>query len=189
MVLRRGRVPAGRSSAFLLALPELHDALGPDPAAALGVAGSAITSGLAASWLPGWLLAVDPAAVLDASASTASGAAPDAANAAAATAAAAAAAAALSSEAFEEAAFDSMGRDLLMFLGATSAVVPLCRALGASPVLGFLAAGVVLGPAGFGLFSDLSIDNKVRGRASLYFFLSPYSLLYLCYHMPYSGRY
>ena len=32
-------------------------------------------------------------------------------------------------------------------------------------VLGFLAAGLALGPAGFGMFSDLSVDGKVAPGA------------------------
>lgn len=66
--------------------------------------------------------------------------------------------------------FDAAGRDLLIFLGATSAVVPLCRKINISPVLGFLAAGVILGPAGFGVFADLGVDNKV-GEIGILFLL------------------
>ena len=54
---------------------------------------------------------------------------------------------------------------MLIFLAATSAVVPACRAVDVSPVLGFLAAGLALGPAGFGMFSDLSVDGKVAPGA------------------------
>jgi Kef-type K+ transport system membrane component KefB len=35
-------------------------------------------------------------------------------------------------------------------------IVPFFKALDASPVLGFLSAGLLMGPAGLGLFSDLS---------------------------------
>lgn len=50
----------------------------------------------------------------------------------------------------EKSPFDVAGQDLLIFLAATSAVVPACRALNISPVLGFLGAGVLLGPEGAG---------------------------------------
>jgi Kef-type K+ transport system membrane component KefB/voltage-gated potassium channel Kch len=51
---------------------------------------------------------------------------------------------------------DYLGNDLLIFLFATIGIVPLFKWLDASPVLGFLAAGLVMGPAGLRLFSDLS---------------------------------
>ena len=70
----------------------------------------------------------------------------------------------------DESAFDAAGRDLLIFLAATSAVVPACRAVNISPVLGFLGAGLLLGPAGFGLFEDLGTDNKV-GEIGILFLL------------------
>jgi Kef-type K+ transport system membrane component KefB len=48
-----------------------------------------------------------------------------------------------------------LGNDLMMFLFVTIGVVPLFKWLNASPVLGFLAAGLIMGPAGLHLFSDL----------------------------------
>jgi len=46
--------------------------------------------------------------------------------------------------------------DALLLLGATAFNAPLCkRVLGASPILGFLAAGVALGPRGLNLVQDL----------------------------------
>ena len=66
-------------------------------------------------------------------------------------------------------AFDMAGRDLLIFLAATSAVVPACRALNISPVLGFLGAGVALGPEGAG----------ARPRFSLLSSFIQLNLLYL----------
>eukprot|EP01041_Mallomonas_annulata_P001320 gene1320-2542_t len=48
-----------------------------------------------------------------------------------------------------------LGNDMLIFLFTTIGVVPLFKFLNASPVLGFLAAGLLMGPAGLGLFSDL----------------------------------
>lgn len=50
---------------------------------------------------------------------------------------------------------DLLGNDLLVFLCATIGIVPLFKKLNASPVLGFLSAGLLMGPAGLRLFSDL----------------------------------
>ena len=41
-----------------------------------------------------------------------------------------------------------LGNDLLIFLMATIVIVPAFKVLKASPVVGFLAAGLLLGPAG-----------------------------------------
>jgi CPA2 family monovalent cation:H+ antiporter-2 len=41
-------------------------------------------------------------------------------------------------------------RDLLLFLATAAIIVPLFKKLGISPVLGYIAAGVLLGPFGFG---------------------------------------
>ncbi|TFZ01098.1 glutathione-regulated potassium-efflux system protein KefC [Ramlibacter rhizophilus] len=43
----------------------------------------------------------------------------------------------------------------LIYLAAAVLAVPLTRALGLSAVLGYLAAGIVIGPAGFGLVTDV----------------------------------
>jgi monovalent cation:proton antiporter-2 (CPA2) family protein len=43
---------------------------------------------------------------------------------------------------------------LLILLGATVAAAPLARRAGMSGVVGYLAAGIVIGPFGFGLFRD-----------------------------------
>jgi hypothetical protein len=53
------------------------------------------------------------------------------------------------------ASLNPLGNDLLIFLCATIGIVPLFKWLGESPVIGFLAAGLLMGPAGLGLFSDL----------------------------------
>jgi CPA2 family monovalent cation:H+ antiporter-2 len=45
-------------------------------------------------------------------------------------------------------------KDLLLFLAAAGVVAPLFSRLKLSPVLGFLAAGVLLGPQGLGRFAD-----------------------------------
>jgi glutathione-regulated potassium-efflux system protein KefB len=43
---------------------------------------------------------------------------------------------------------------ILILLGATVAAAPIARRFGLSAVVGYLAAGIVIGPFGFGLFSD-----------------------------------
>ena len=50
----------------------------------------------------------------------------------------------LKEKAFE---LDSLGSDVLIFLAASTFVVPLSRLAGISPVLGFLAIGCAIGPA------------------------------------------
>lgn len=47
-------------------------------------------------------------------------------------------------------------KELLVFLGTAAVVVPLFRRLKISPVIGFLGAGVLLGPAVLGQLSYLS---------------------------------
>lgn len=47
-------------------------------------------------------------------------------------------------------------KEALVFLGTAAIVVPLFRRLRISPVIGFLGAGVLLGPAVLGRFGDLS---------------------------------
>src|SRR5690348_18424423 len=43
----------------------------------------------------------------------------------------------------------------LIYLGAAVFVVPLSRALGLGSILGYLAAGIAIGPYGFGLVSNV----------------------------------
>eukprot|EP01030_Chromulinospumella_sphaerica_P028557 gene28557-28906_t len=45
-------------------------------------------------------------------------------------------------------------KDVVLFLATAGIVVPLFRRWNISPILGFLGAGVVLGPFGLGAFSD-----------------------------------
>lgn len=47
-------------------------------------------------------------------------------------------------------------RESLVFLGTAAIVVPLFRRLKISPVIGFLGAGILLGPSALGKFGDLS---------------------------------
>lgn len=63
-----------------------------------------------------------------------------------------------------------LGNDMLVFLFATIAIVPLFQFLNASPVIGFLAAGLCMGPAGLGLFKDL-VDLESLAEAGVLFLL------------------
>lgn len=53
---------------------------------------------------------------------------------------------------------------LLILLAATVAGAPLARRFGLSAVVGYLAAGIVVGPFGFGFFSD---PGTILGIAEL----------------------
>ena len=63
----------------------------------------------------------------------------------------------------KEKAFElvSLGSDVLIFLAASTFVVPLSRLAGISPVLGFLAIGCAIGPYGLQLFSDSQADVEL----------------------------
>lgn len=67
-------------------------------------------------------------------------------------------------------------KDLVVFLAAAGVVVPLFNRLKISPVLGFLAAGVLLGPDGLARFADsvpwlswltISDANQIRSLSEL----------------------
>eukprot|EP00953_Heterococcus_sp_UTEX-ZZ885_P040970 20930-Heterococcus_DN1.PRE.3 len=64
----------------------------------------------------------------------------------------------------------SLGADSLIFLAATVAIVPITKKLNVSPVLGFLAAGLALGPSGFKLIRDLR-DLNTLGEFGITFLL------------------
>ena len=54
----------------------------------------------------------------------------------------------------------TLGSYALIFLTATVALVPACKKANISPVLGFLGAGLLLGPSGFSVIKDLNeLDN------------------------------
>jgi Kef-type K+ transport system membrane component KefB len=79
----------------------------------------------------------------------------------------------ISNESLEEATesvLSILGNDLLIFLCATIGIVPLFKVLKASPVIGFLTAGLIMGPAGFGVFSDLD-DMETLADAGVLFLL------------------
>eukprot|EP00555_Chaetoceros_dichaeta_P009427 CAMPEP_0198266796 /NCGR_PEP_ID=MMETSP1447-20131203/30155_1 /TAXON_ID=420782 /ORGANISM="Chaetoceros dichaeta, Strain CCMP1751" /LENGTH=997 /DNA_ID=CAMNT_0043957061 /DNA_START=377 /DNA_END=3370 /DNA_ORIENTATION=- len=60
--------------------------------------------------------------------------------------------------------------DTLLLLLATSLVTPLCKKLGTSPILGFLAAGMVLGPNALGLISGIH-STETLAELGIVFFL------------------
>lgn len=74
-------------------------------------------------------------------------------------------------EAGEE-AVGGLGRDVLTFLAASVAVVPLSKWLGVTPVLGFLATGCLLGPHGLNLFLDSEADLELGDLGILFLLFS-----------------
>ena len=54
--------------------------------------------------------------------------------------------------------------EVIVFLVATVVVVPLARALRLSPILGYLAVGILAGPSGLGLVENV---EEVRAFAEL----------------------
>jgi Kef-type K+ transport system membrane component KefB len=64
----------------------------------------------------------------------------------------------------------ALGKDFLVFLCATIGIVPLFKQLKTSPVIGFLAAGLIMGPSGLRLFSDLG-DLQVLADFGVLFLL------------------
>ena len=60
--------------------------------------------------------------------------------------------------------------DTLLLLLATAVITPLSKMVGASPILGFLASGMLLGPNGFGLISDIH-TTEVLAELGIVFFL------------------
>eukprot|EP00579_Thalassiosira_antarctica_P025889 CAMPEP_0202003330 /NCGR_PEP_ID=MMETSP0905-20130828/8943_1 /ASSEMBLY_ACC=CAM_ASM_000554 /TAXON_ID=420261 /ORGANISM="Thalassiosira antarctica, Strain CCMP982" /LENGTH=933 /DNA_ID=CAMNT_0048560455 /DNA_START=118 /DNA_END=2919 /DNA_ORIENTATION=+ len=60
--------------------------------------------------------------------------------------------------------------DTLFILAATALITPLCKMAGMSPILGFLASGMLLGPNGFGVISNLH-TTEVLAELGIVFFL------------------
>lgn len=60
--------------------------------------------------------------------------------------------------------------DALVLLCTTVVIVPLMRKFKTSPILGFLAAGIALGPNGFGLVRDVA-TSKALAELGVVFFL------------------
>lgn len=60
--------------------------------------------------------------------------------------------------------------DTLLLLLATSLITPICKMMGTSPILGFLASGMLLGPNGFALIKDLH-TTEILAELGIVFFL------------------
>ena len=61
-------------------------------------------------------------------------------------------------------------RDTLCLLLATALITPLCKSAGLSPILGFLASGMLLGPNGLGVISGIH-NTEHLGELGIVFFL------------------
>ena len=76
---------------------------------------------------------------------------------------------------FKEALLDLSGymqgpkSDTLLLLLATSLITPLCKRLGTSPILGFLASGMLLGPNAFGLISGIHTTETLAELGIVFF--------------------
>jgi monovalent cation:proton antiporter-2 (CPA2) family protein len=60
--------------------------------------------------------------------------------------------------------------DTLLLLLATALITPLCKLIGTSPILGFLAAGMALGPNALGLISGIH-STETLAELGIVFFL------------------
>lgn len=61
----------------------------------------------------------------------------------------------------QNADLDALGHDIFVFLATSVLVVPLCKALKITPVLGFLAVGCLIGPFGLQIFSNSEADIEL----------------------------
>jgi CPA2 family monovalent cation:H+ antiporter-2 len=59
--------------------------------------------------------------------------------------------------------------DTLLLLLATALITPLCKKLGTSPILGFLASGMLLGPNGWGLISGIHTTETLAELGIVFF--------------------
>ena len=59
--------------------------------------------------------------------------------------------------------------DTLWLLLATALITPLCQMVGASPILGFLASGMLLGPNGFGLIGGIHATETLAELGIVFF--------------------
>ena len=60
-------------------------------------------------------------------------------------------------------------RDSMLLLLATAGVVPLCKRIKFSPILGFLLAGLTLGPSGLGLVNDVHMLERFADLGIVFF--------------------
>ena len=67
-----------------------------------------------------------------------------------------------------EGALSPLGNDLLIFFCTIIGIVPLFKWLKASSVIGFLTAGLIMGPAGMNLFSDLKDMDSIADFGVLF---------------------
>ena len=59
--------------------------------------------------------------------------------------------------------------DTLLLLLATALITPLCKRFGTSPILGFLASGMLLGPNGWGLISGIHTTETLAELGIVFF--------------------
>jgi monovalent cation:proton antiporter-2 (CPA2) family protein len=59
--------------------------------------------------------------------------------------------------------------DTLFLLMATALITPLCKMAGTSPILGFLASGMLLGPNGFGVISGIHTTETLAELGIVFF--------------------
>lgn len=59
--------------------------------------------------------------------------------------------------------------DTLILLAATALITPLCKIAGTSPILGFLASGMLLGPNGFGVISGIHTTETLAELGIVFF--------------------
>lgn len=59
--------------------------------------------------------------------------------------------------------------DTLILLSATALITPLCKMAGTSPILGFLASGMLLGPNGFGVISGIHTTETLAELGIVFF--------------------
>lgn len=64
---------------------------------------------------------------------------------------------------------DAAERDTIVVLGVSALVPPVMNMLNLSPVLGFLFAGIVIGPSGLGLVSDVATTTKLAELGVVFF--------------------
>lgn len=71
--------------------------------------------------------------------------------------------------AHEEHGVSAAVKDALILLLTTVVIVPVMRKLNTSPILGFLVAGIVLGPNGLGLIRDVVASKKLAEFGVVFF--------------------
>lgn len=67
---------------------------------------------------------------------------------------------------------ESLGRDLLVFLGASVIVTPLSTVIGITPILGYLILGALLGPHALDVFANSKADVELGDFGILFLLFS-----------------